>query len=128
MFIRFVTHERDSRSGRRQGLFMAMQRLRDSGALNEHEEGRWDEIRAWFNTNLERPTTFSRSRRPNASQVTISWFKDDATSHIAKMHEIIAILREHDVAVEIIRSVRPGYIVYEDDVQISAQPFRETAT
>lgn len=128
MYIRFVIHANDENSGRRQGLFQAMGQLENSGALHGYEQERYDVIYKWFNRNLRKPTTFSRSRKPSAKDVAISWFKDSAREYIAKMHEVSHILRSHGVEVEIIHSTRPGYIVYEDEHQVAAVPFQETVT
>lgn len=128
MYIRFVIHANDEASGRRQGLFQAMALLENSGTLHQFEEERYDAIYNWFKSHLKKPRTFSRSRRPGAKNVAISWFKDTAREHIARMHEVSHILHAHGVEVEVIRSSRPGYIVYEDEYQAVAEPFQDTAT
>jgi hypothetical protein len=128
MLIRFVIHSNGEDSGRRQGLFQAMKALETSGVLFHYEQERYDEIRGWFNKNLERPTSFARSSKPHAKNVALSWFKDSATAHIAKMHELVFILRSHGIEVDVIRTERPGYMVYEDQYQIATEPFQETAT
>ena len=48
--------------------------------------------------------------------------------HIAWMWEVAAILDAHDVKTEMIRTERPGYILYEDEFQITAEPFADTPT
>ncbi len=42
------------------------------------------------------------------------------------MHVIAAMLQAHDILTEMIVTDRPGYIVYEDDFQIVAEPFADT--
>jgi len=42
------------------------------------------------------------------------------------MHNLKAILEGHDIHVEIISTHNPGYIVYEDEHQVTAEPFQET--
>lgn len=42
------------------------------------------------------------------------------------MREIAAILEAHGVITEMIRTERPGYIVYQDEYQIVAEPFMDT--
>ena len=37
-----------------------------------------------------------------------------------------AILGEHGIVVETLETERPGYVVYEDDVQVVAEPFSDT--
>jgi hypothetical protein len=128
MFIRFVVSMLDLRSGRRQGLFQAAADLRDTHALRDHEESRFQEIRDWFNKHLEKPSRMSLSPRPHAKDQALSWFKDTATEHISQMRAFAAILELHDIQVEIIKTDRPGYIFYEDDFQVAAYPFADTVT
>jgi len=126
MFIRFVVQVHDPDSGRRQGLFQALSDLENDDVLLPHEQALYDEIYNWFRSNLKKPESLSRSSRPHAKNVAISWFKDSATQHIAKMHEMSCILGAHGIAVDILRTERPGYVVYEDAYQIAAEPFKET--
>jgi len=128
MFIRFVIHKNDTQSGRRQGLFQAMSDLEEIGALVPHEQEEYDSIYDWFKKNLKKPRSFSRSNKPNAKNVALSWFRDTAIEHISRMHRICQILSSHGISVEIIRTERPGYIVYEDRFQVVAEPFKETVT
>ena len=57
MFIRFVIHQIDEQSGRRQGLFQALGELRDDQKLNEYEENQYDELSEWFRENLKKPSS-----------------------------------------------------------------------
>jgi len=128
MYIRFVVHEIDPDSGRRLGVLHALRYLRDDGKLLPWEHDRSDEIMGWFDTHLERPASLNRSARPHRLEKALSWFKDSATKHIAMMREVEAILESHGVAVDIIATDRPGYITYEDDYQVAAEPFADTPT
>lgn len=127
-FVRFVVQAPNPDSGHRQGLFMAMATLNRSNALRAHEQAAWDELREWFDRHLERPDRFARAGKAHAKEVALSWFKSDAAEHIARMRQIAGILAAHGCHVEMIRSDRPGYIVYEDEHQIAAEPFRDTTT
>jgi hypothetical protein len=102
--------------------------LEDAGALLAYEEEQYDALYEWFRKNLKKPRSFTRSSKPHAKKVALSWFKDTALEHIAKMHEVAHILRSHGVDVEILRAERPGYVVYEDQYQVAAEPFQETVT
>src|SRR5690349_6708508 len=96
-----------------------------AGHLAPHEEAWWAEIRAWFNLELERPDRLARSRRPGAHECAISWFKASATEHIARAREVVALLSEHDITSRMLTTERPGYVVYEDEFQVTAEPFRQ---
>lgn len=128
MLIRFITERFDRRSGRRQGLFAAAIILRDSGTLSEVDDNALESLWDWFNKNLQKPDRLSLSSHPNAKAQALSWFKDTATLHIAKMREFAEILERYDVQVQLIKTDRPGYVVYEDEHQLCAYPFADTQT
>jgi hypothetical protein len=122
MYLRFVVPEIDRDSGYEIGVFQALWKLRDQSKFSQHEEEEHDSIRAWFNVNLERPTRCTASKPPHYRKPNkaISWFKDSAQLHLAKIRALTAILENHDVAVRMIRSERVGYVVYEDEFQVVA--------
>lgn len=124
MYIRFVVDEIDGYSGVALGIFQAMYRLWRAERLNRAEQAWWDDVRAWFNVRLERPARLMRSQRRGAEPCAISWFKPSARQHIRRAFEIVALLSEHHVHARMVRSRKPGYVVYEDDFQITAEPFR----
>jgi hypothetical protein len=124
VYVRFVVDEINEYSGVELGIFQAMYRLWRAGKLNASEEAWWNEVRAWFNLELEKPARLARSRRPSAEACAISWFKASAVEHIRRAREVMALLAEHDVQSRMLRSDRPGYIVYEDAFQVTAEPFR----
>ncbi len=127
MYIRFVITDLDTDSGKRQGVFQALFELRDDGELFDYEETRLQELTDWFNENLKEPTSLRRAANKfHTVPRAISWFKDYASTHLSKMRELVAILEAHDIRVEMIQTDRPGYIVYEDAHQISAEPFKDT--
>lgn len=85
----------------------------------------------WFSANLELPDRFSRSNskgRYERYARGISWFKPSANVHIAKAFELASILDENGFGVDILKERRLGYVVYEDDYQIVAEPFSDTST
>jgi hypothetical protein len=128
MYIRFVVNSLDEDSGRRQGLFQLSSTLREAGELAHDEEDQLLEIRGWFNEHLGKPESFTTSSKPHALGVALSWFKDTAKEHIAKMYAISSIIEMHGFHVDILRTNRPGYIVYEDEYQITAEPYADTPT
>jgi len=128
MYIRFVVSQLDGNSGKRMGLFHALGELRDAGKLYPHEQEQEKALKKWFGNHLKKPSSFSRSSKTHAHRKAISWFKDSAKEHISKMREMVAILEAHGVHVEVIQTERPGYIVYEDEFQITAEGFKETET
>ncbi|WP_353570712.1 hypothetical protein [Candidatus Albibeggiatoa sp. nov. BB20] len=122
MFIRFVIAKTDEHSFRPKGLFAAMEILVEQNQLYEYEIGHKDALYNWFRKNLRAPRVQSAHTKPLA----ISWFKDSASKHIAKMRQYGQILEAHDIHVQQIITERLGKIVYEDKFQIAAIPFSDT--
>ena len=85
----------------------------------------------WFDKNLETPTRFNRTtskgfhRRKTRG---IAWFKDSATEHLARMHEIKIVLEQYGHPVVMVSASRVGYVAYEDAYQVIAEPFSDTQT
>jgi hypothetical protein len=126
MYIRFIIETADPGSDFVWSLFGAMGHLQESGELTEYEQERLDTIDHWFAKNLNEPDRLSRSRRTNAELSAIGWFRPEAHQCIGYVRELVAILKAHDIAVQMVTSDRPGYIVYEDEHQVAAVPFRES--
>ena len=129
MYLRFVVADIDEDSGRELGVFHAVRNLREEEKLHAHEEEMHDSIVRWFDKHLEKPTRFTASKPPyyRKKNVAISWFKDTAHEHLARVRELVVILEHHGVSVRMLKANRVGYIVYEDEFQIVAQPFSDTA-
>ena len=82
---------------------------------------------AWFRANLAVPQRFNSSRSKGyyrKKTAGISWLKPTAGEHIAQMRALVAILEDNGYHVSQITTDRPGYIVFEDDHQVVAEPFR----
>lgn len=126
MYLRFIIQNLDRQSGRRQGLFQAMSDLEYEGKLLVYEQELYDETYEWFRKNLKKPRILSKSSRPHAKNLALSWFKGGAEQHINKMRDLAQILESHGIQTEMIRTNRPGYVVYEDDYQIAAEPYKDT--
>ena len=127
-YVRFVTMRLDPDSHTRQGVFQAAAALVDANELSDEELEELQQARRWFHDHLDAPDRFARSRKRRAAPKAISWFKSTATEYVSRMHALCAILNRHGVRTELITSTRPGYIVFEDDHQIAAEPFTETKT
>ena len=128
MFVRFVIDDIDDTSGRRQGLFQAAVALLDSGVMSDADTDHLEVIGAWFNEHLEKPARLSLSARANRKAQALSWFKDSATNHIAKMRDMQTLLERYGFDVKMIKARRLGYVLYEDAFQVAAYPFSDTPT
>ncbi len=123
VYLRFVTAEVDCASGVLAGVFCAAFDLYYGGRLPDYESERLRELLDWFNLNLRRPSRFSRSRRRGAGPGSaVCWFRPEAREHLARTHELAGIVEENGVPVWRIKSPKVGYVVYEDEHQIVAEP------
>ena len=126
VYIRLVIEKNDEDSGRKMGLFMAMQELRESNELYDYEEELVKKLHHWFDMYLEAPPIQASESNYYNTPMAISWFKSSATKHISKMREFGQILDTHSIYVTELRTERPGKILYEDNYQIAAIPFQDT--
>jgi hypothetical protein len=125
MFLRFVVPEIDNDSERELGVFQAIHKLRQSATLSDYELEQDDLIGRWFDKNLLKPSRFTIAKPPfhNKKSRAISWFKDTAHEHVARVRSLAAILQNHGVSVQMLTTDRVGYVVYEDEYQVVAEPF-----
>lgn len=126
MYLRFVVPENDEDSGREMGIFVAGGILNESGQLYDYEINIRKSLMLWFTNNLEVPDIQASESNHYSNPNAISWFKSSAVKHISKMREYIEILKSHDVPVKQLITDRPGKILYEDEFQIAAIPFKDT--
>ena len=125
MYLRFVVDDVDDDSQKPLGIFQAIHDLRSRGELSDYECLQDDEIDKWFDANLPKPTRFTASKPPyyRKKNKAISWFKHTAEEHISQMRSLAAILENHGVFVHMLKTDRVGYVVYEDEFQVVAEPF-----
>ena len=121
MFIRFVVGADDENHRSLNGIISETRHLRDDNRLYPYEEQWLDEIYDWFNTHLPTPP-FSSAKY---SRDAVAWFKTESESFITRMWDLVAILKNHDVPVRLLRSPNPGKVVYEDDYQVLVVEWRQ---
>ena len=124
MYVRFVVAQRHADTGVPTGIFEALKLLPRAGHLADWDEQRLDELMSWFRANLPFPARVARSRRPNGHHAAVSWFKASAADHIRMARELAVVFESHDIRTEMLTATRPGYVVYEDEFQVLAEPFR----
>ena len=124
MFIRFVSGEIDDDSHVSAGLFCAAFKLLDDIVLSDHEYAAVADLMGWFRMNLRGPFEY-RLRSGWRAPRSICWFKCTAHEHLARARELATILEDRDVFIWTIRCHKTGYILYEDEIQVLAQPFAD---
>ena len=120
LYLRFVTSETDADSHVSQGVFQAAYALRDAGTLEEQEAIWFSDVVGWFGKNLRAPSRsdFSLPYYSFEFNRVIFWLKGTAHEHIQRMQQVAAMLRYHRVPVRVLRTSRPGSVVYEDKYQV----------
>jgi hypothetical protein len=120
-YVRFVIGRKDEDSHVEQGIFHATGQALEWQKVTGSDADELNELPAWFNDNLEKPTSFGRDKL----RLGICWFKTGSADHISRIWEMVEILERNDTYVKKIRTDRPGYVIYEDEWQLVAEPFRE---
>jgi hypothetical protein len=120
-YVRFVIGRKDEDSCVEQGIFQVAAQALEWQTITGPEAEELTQLRGWFNQNLEKPTSFGRDKL----RLGICWFKASATEHISRIWKMVEILERNGIYVKKIRTDRPGYVIYEDEWQLVAEPFRK---
>ena len=121
-YIRFVIGRKDEDSHVEQGIFQAAAQALEWQNITGSDANELNELRSWFSENLDKPTSFGRDKLRRG----ICWFKTRSTEHISRIWEMVRILERNGIYVKKIRTDKPGYMVYEDEWQLVAEPFRKS--
>src|SRR5437879_3469123 len=114
MYVRAVVPTIDRDSYQRQGVFIAAGDLLDNGWLTEGDSDRLADMIAWFNRSVRVP------RRKRWKRKAIFWFKESNPEWEDRLHELAAFLTRWFDRVDLLETCKPGYVVYEDDIQVAA--------
>ena len=132
MFIRFVVGQRNEDSGVETGILaVAYSLLRNDAELTPDDRDNIRAVLTWFEKNLDTPKRFNRSTSKGHDRRRtrgISWLKDSAVEHLAQMHVLKGVLEKAGHSVALVRENRVGYVVWEDEHQVVAEPFNDTRT
>jgi hypothetical protein len=130
-FVRFVLANLHAESGYHAGLFDAAYACRDDVSVSEEDRHVLTDCIEWFKKNVKVPDRFNRSKSKGYYRRAtrgIAWFRDGADGCIARMHRMKDVLEKNGHQVQVLYETRLGYIVYEDEFQVIAEPFSETHT
>ena len=130
-FVRFVVSRVHPDSATPEGVLGAAYDLSRDPDVSESDRSALLAHLEWFEKHLLTPTRFNRSSsKGHYRRATkgISWFRDSSTEHISRTRELVPLLEAQGYSVTLIHEERVGYLVYEDSVQVVAEPFAETRT
>ena len=126
MYLRFVVPSFGRYAWGLIGIIQAASDLEDAGDFTYRESALFDSICEWFNQQLPVPRRFSRSRRSGADHNAVCWFKPTSVECVRKARELAKLLEGRGVQTAMLRTRKPGYVVYEDRLQVVAEPFHDT--
>jgi len=124
MYIRFITQFINEDQKIETGIFHTLRFICEHSLTLDEDKLKLKTLNGWFTANLDRPDKFSNATRNHPAPISLSWFKDSAKEHIKKVYEFIEILEKYHLVIDKVTSKNPGYIIYEDDYQVSAVPFK----
>lgn len=116
MFLRFQTKIPNPQSGHPTGILVAAHELRDSDRLSKDDEAWLRKHLAYFNMHLRIP----RCLKDHKNRRGISWFRE-TSSMLDRVWELAAFMEEHGIFIDLIRTIDPGTIYYEDGHQVVAK-------
>lgn len=121
MYLRFVEGVDSPTSRWLTGVITVARILKDDGRLEPHQIEIVDATFEWLNEHLPCPPFQRNLKSGKWSQDAIAWFLPDAVDAIQRMWDLVAVLKDHDVPVSVIRTASPGLIVYRDEFQVVAE-------
>ena len=126
--LRFVLQQSHPDTGVADGIFSAAYELRDGTLAAIQDRELLQGLLSWFETNLAIPERFNRTKSKGyyrRNTAGVSWIKPSAQEHIAKFRALVLILENNGYVVSQLTTTRPGYVIFEDDHQVIAEPFRD---
>ncbi len=120
MLIRFSILATDSDSGCAGGALVAAHTLRDDGDLSAQEHETLRTALAWLNNHLPVPTALANPEHRR----TISWLKPAADEAIRRMWRLKTLRDLHGHHVNVLRTSDPATVMYQDDWQVIAKPYK----
>lgn len=117
VYLRFVVGIDNESAHKQDGLFTEINRLKNDDLLMDYQYKLVEETFKYFNKNLPVPPY----NRKQISKEAVAWFKDSTTEYIDRMWDFVAILKQNDIPVRILKTEKPGMIIYEDEHQIVAK-------
>jgi hypothetical protein len=124
VFIRFVSSVIDEDSHVSAGIFCAASDMIDDPQLPDDEYDVLRDLMDWFNKYLKSPDEY-RLKAAWRAERAICWFKPTAHEYLSRAWEMASLLERNGVSIRTIKAKRTGYILYEDEAQVFAEPFAD---
>lgn len=121
MFVRFVAATKDEDPWHADGVICTARSIRDAGEFAAAETAAVNAAFEWFNEHLPCPPFRDRLSRELWTENAISWYLATAQEPLERTWELAQLLAEHGIPVHVLRTLKPGRIVYRDGFQIVAE-------
>ena len=132
IYIRFIVPKViDPDSGVPSGVVAVAYDLVDEDKLAPDLLAQLRQSIAWIEKNLATPDRFNRTTSKGWYRRTtrgISWLRMSASLHVAALRRLAELVAAAGYPTKELTAARVGYIVYEDEAQVVAEPFRDTPT
>ncbi|MEL6522934.1 MAG: hypothetical protein AAFQ66_18330 [Pseudomonadota bacterium] len=126
MYLRFVSSHWDDQARAESGLFCAFsvaREARDDGRLTGWQIDELGRMYHWFCLHLDKPGSFVR-RCGKGERAGVCWFRPEAAEHVSNARYMAWLLCDIGFPVEELRARRPGTILWSDNHQVVAIPYR----
>ena len=120
MYLRFQGRVPNVGTPNQLGIFQLAFELRDSGGLPNYAYCELVDNLEWLKRNLVSPRVLDEPWTLRA----VCWFKSDAHEPISRIWSIKAVLDDWGHTIDLVKSESPGQIIFEDDWQVAALPWR----
>ncbi len=128
-FVRFVVPAWIHRESQAPiGVIGAAYELLRQDSVSHELRGELKHWIEWFEKNLAVPDRFNRTKSKGwyrRETRGISWLRTSAVDHLAAMTDLAACITKCG---HVTAEVRVGYVIYQDELQLIAEPFRDTPT
>lgn len=121
-YVRFQGLEKTEGIASRRGIFQLAYQLKRSPEILPYHDRELRQNLSWLETHLDAPDILNKSKHFSA----ICWFKDTAIEPLERVRAIKFVLEQYGIWVDQITTQKPGQIIYQDEWQVVAKPWRNT--
>ena len=122
-YLRFVVGAASQKPRFLWGLLQDPRTDRVRARLEDYELELWDECLDWFNEHMNVPPF----RADSLSRRGVCWLRDDAHDAIRQLRVLEYLRGEVGLPTRTLVSRQPGRILYRDELQVVAVPWRRVS-
>jgi hypothetical protein len=111
------------------GVVAMAYELSGSPEVNHELQAELRRLLTWIEDNVDVPNRFNRTKSKGwyrRETRGISWLRASAEEHVHVFRTLADVVTRCGHEVSEIREARVGYLTYEDEVQVVAEPFRDS--